>query len=189
MQIGILGGSFNPVHNGHLDIVQNVLKSKIIDNIWLLPSAYHPLKKNSSVPDFKLRLKLVKAAIIDIPHCFAFDYDDQDSEPSFTDVLLQKLSDKFPQHTFHFIIGFDIIPEIHRWHNYHWLQNNASFIIINRPGNYNLEAADQLKNKHFIEMQPNHISSTIIRKFIAEGKSIKGLVPFQIEQEIIELYQ
>jgi nicotinate-nucleotide adenylyltransferase len=189
MQIGILGGSFNPIHNGHLEIVRNVIKSNIIDNIWLLPSSLHPLKNNGSVPDFEIRLKLVKAAIIDIPACFAFDYDNQDSKPSYTDVLLQKLSHKFPQHTFHFIIGFDIIPEIHRWHNYQWLQNNARFISINRPGNYNMDAAGKLKNKKFIEMQPNKTSSTLIRNLIANKKSITGLIPPQIEQKIIALYQ
>jgi nicotinate-nucleotide adenylyltransferase len=188
MRIGILGGSFNPIHNGHLEIAKRILLSKAVENIWFLPSADHPFKKSTICLAFELRLQLVKKAITDMPCCFAFDYDRQGDEPSFTALLLKKLALRFPDDEFHFIIGHDILPELERWFNYLWLRDNAHFIIINRPGDYDLNTASVLKNKQFIEMQPQHVSSTQIRKQLAEGKNISGLVPAQIEPDIIKLY-
>ncbi|MCF7918414.1 MAG: nicotinate (nicotinamide) nucleotide adenylyltransferase [Candidatus Cloacimonetes bacterium] len=188
MRIGILGGSFNPVHNGHLEIARNVLDSGIVENIWLLPSSFHPLKNHSICLSFEQRLHLLKDAVAGLPQCFVFDYDNQGDAPSFTAVLLQKLENRFPEIEFYFIIGYDIIPELNRWYNYPWLRDNARFIIINRPGNYDLSAADFLKNKQFVEMAPQDISSSEIRELVTTGKSINGLVPPQVEQEIISLY-
>ena len=190
MKVGLLGGSFNPVHNGHIELAQTALDSFKLDKILFLPSGNHPLKNNRSIPPVEIRYDLTKKAIASNPHFEISHLDMETANPSYTKLLVMRLNKKFPRDEFYFIAGSDIISELKKWHDYKWVLNNIEFIIAHRPDTdrsawNELEYIDKL---HFMEMVPIDISSTIIRKMIAKGKDISLFVPANIRKELISLY-
>jgi len=189
MKIGLLGGSFNPIHNGHIKIAQAVIESQIVQHIWFIPSFIHPLKNHKGNADFDQRLDLIRKAIIDLPDLIVKDFEKRSSEPSYTQKLMQFLYKSYPQHEFIFIIGYDIIPELNRWYKYFWLKDNIEFLIVTRTIDQDISLASALKHHQFLNISPIDISSTQIRNLVAQGKSIHGLVPAVIEKYIIQIYR
>lgn len=189
MNIAILGGSFNPIHNGHLRIVQTILASNTADKLWILPSANHPLKETNTQLDFRKRIELAQKAVSDTLNCEVYDYDYQEGKPSYTADLMRKLKDQYKEHKFYFVIGYDIIPELTKWYDFEWLSQNANFIVINRPGLYDLRKAESLKKKILLEMEPVDISSSQIRKMLQESEDISDYIPAAIKEDVISAYQ
>jgi nicotinate-nucleotide adenylyltransferase len=190
MKIGLLGGSFNPVHNGHLRLAKTALDSFDLDKVLFLPSGNHPLKKHSSIPPVEIRYNLVKKAIASNSD-FEISRLDMDTEtPSYTKLLVMRLHKKFPDDKFYFIAGSDIISELKKWHDYKWVLNNIELIIAHRPDidRSKWSELDYFSKLHFMEMKPVDISSTVIREMVKNGKDISRLVPGNIQNELIKLY-
>ena len=190
MKVGLLGGSFNPVHNGHLGLAQTALDSFGLDKILFLPSGNHPFKKGSSIPPIEIRYDLTKKVIAPYPDFEISRLDMETVTPSYTKFLIMRLHKTFPNDEFYFIAGSDIISELNKWHNHKWIIDNIELIIAHRPNIdksawYELEYIDKL---HFLEMEPIDISSTVIRKMIAKGKDVSSLIPANIKKELIALY-
>ena len=190
MRIGLLGGSFNPVHNGHIELAQTALDSFKLDKILFLPSGNHPLKTYRGIPPIEIRYDLTKKAIASNPHFEISRLDMETYKPSYTKLLIMRLNKAFLNDEFYFIAGSDIISELKKWHDYKWVLDNIEFIIAHRP-DINRSTWNELEyiNKlHFMEMEPIDISSTMIRKMITKGKDISTLVPANIKKELILLY-
>ena len=190
MKIGLLGGSFNPVHNGHIELAQTALDSFSLDKILFLPSGNHPLKNNNSIPPVEIRYDITKKAIASNPYFEISRLDMEAETPSYTKLLVMRLNNSFPQDEFYFIAGSDIISELKKWHDYKWVLDNIEFIIAHRP-DIDRSAWNELEyidKFHFMEMEPIDISSTIIREMIAKGDDISLLVPANIKKELITLY-
>ena len=190
MKIGLLGGSFNPVHNGHIELAQAALDSFSLDKILFLPSGNHPLKKQSDILPVEIRYDLTKKAIASHPKFEISRLDMATTEPSYTKLLIMRLNKEFSNNEFYFIAGSDIISELNKWYDYKWVIDNIKIIIAHRPdidkSTWNdLEYIDKL---HFLVMDPIDISSTMIRKLIAQNKNISALVPANIEEDLITLY-
>ncbi|OPX29358.1 MAG: nicotinate (nicotinamide) nucleotide adenylyltransferase [Candidatus Cloacimonas sp. 4484_143] len=190
MKIGLLGGSFNPVHNGHIELAQAALDSFSLDKILFLPSGNHPLKKQSDILPVEIRYDLTKKAIASYSNFEISRLDMATTEPSYTKLLIMRINKEFSNNEFYFIAGSDIISELHKWYDYKWVLNNIKIIIAHRPdidrSTWNdLEYIDKL---HFLEMDPIDISSTMIRKLIVQNKNISALVPANIEEDLITLY-
>jgi len=190
MKIGLLGGSFNPVHNGHIELAQNALDSFQLDKILFLPSGNHPLKKHDNFLPVEIRYDLTKNAIASHPKFEISRLDMATTEPSYTKLLVMRLNKTFPNDEFYFIAGSDIITELSKWYDYKWVLDSIKFVIAYRPdvdkSTWNeFEHIDKL---HFMEMEPIDISSTMIRKLIAQNKSISAFVPANIEKDLITLY-
>jgi len=188
MKIGLLGGSFNPIHNGHIKIAQAVIESQIVQQIWFIPSFIHPLKDHKGNANFDQRLDLIRKTIINLPNLKVQDFEKRSSDPSYTQKLMQFLYKSYPQHEFIFIIGYDIIPELNRWYKYSWLKENLNFLIVTRTIDQDISLASDLKHHQFLNIPPIDISSTQIRDLLAQGKSIHGLVPAAIEKDIFQIY-
>jgi len=190
MKIGLLGGSFNPVHNGHIKLAQTALDSFGLDKILFLPSGNHPIKNHSNIPPIEIRYDLTKKAIASKPSFEISRLDMETDTPSYTKLLVMRLNKIFPDDKFYFIAGSDIISELKKWHDYRWILDNIEFIVAHRPDidktMWNkLEYVDKL---NFMEMESVDISSTMIRKMIAKGKDISLLVPANIRNDLITLY-
>ncbi len=190
MKIGLLGGSFNPVHNGHIELAQTALNSFKLDKILFLPSGNHPLKNHSNIPSVEIRYDLTKKAIASNPHFQISRLDMETAKPSYTKLLVIRLNKKFPSDEFYFIAGSDIISELKKWHDYKWVLDNIEFIIAHRPDidRSAWNGLDYIDKLHFMEMKPIDISSTNIRKLIASGKDISHLVPANIKKELLSTY-
>lgn len=180
----LLGGSFDPIHNGHLQIARQVLKAGFISRFIFLPNARHNFKQGSVVLDFEQRMDLVKATLE--PGMEAWP--DDATGTGYTSDLLRNIYQKYPRDDFYFVIGADNLAELHHWHDFPWLRKNVRFLIIPRP-EYPLDnkILNRIRRKT-IKVELCNISSSQIRALIAEGKSISGLVPRAVEERIVHLY-
>ena len=190
MKIGLLGGTFNPIHNGHIALAKAVYKELELDKIWFLPSGNHPLKKNIEIISFDNRFKLIESALKNYLQFEVSEFDRSYENLSYTDKLMKHLIKDFPSEEFYFIVGADIIAELPLWHNWQWLLDNVNIVVVNRPEveSANWKNLEYLKKLTFIEMKPVDVSSSMIREKIKKGESISGLVPAEVEKEIYRLY-
>ncbi|MCK4311724.1 MAG: nicotinate (nicotinamide) nucleotide adenylyltransferase [Candidatus Cloacimonetes bacterium] len=190
MKIGLLGGSFNPIHNGHIALANAAYNTLKLDKILFLPSGNHPLKRNDEILPFKTRFKLIETVLENYPQFKVSDLDRQYENLSYTDKLIKRLKKQFPDDEFFFIVGTDIIKELPLWHNWHWLLDNVNIVVANRPdiNKKTLKNLDYSNKLSFIEMKPVYVSSSMIRDKIKRGESVSGLVPEIIEEEVIKVY-
>ncbi|MDO9578670.1 MAG: nicotinate-nucleotide adenylyltransferase [Candidatus Cloacimonadales bacterium] len=191
MKIGLLGGSFDPLHNGHLALAETAAKALELDKVLFLPSGNHPLKKEKNVLPAEKRFELVEKALQNYPNFEVSRLDMEQEGFSYSSELIKRLKDISPENDFFFITGDDIIAELPNWHEWEWLLQNVQFVVARRPDTDRdkWQHLDYLEYFIFIDMKPHDISSTEIRKKVKNKESIKGLVPESIEQEIKDLYR
>lgn len=191
MKIGLLGGSFNPIHFGHLTLAEKAKEKLALDKIWLVPTGNHPFKAKEKLLSLEKRVKLIKSVVKDHPFLEICYLDAEENKPNFTDQLLKKLFHLYPENEFLFLAGEDILAELPRWHNSKWLIKNVDFVIFTRLNNKEKKYEKFLdkENVRFIQMQPIFISSTEIRNRIKENRSIENLVPKSIQNLIISYYK
>ena len=183
MKIGLYFGSFNPVHVGHLIIVNHILNESELEKIWFIVSPLNPFKDSHNLMNEYDRLHLVKKAIEEDPRLKASDIEFSLPKPSYTVHTLAYLKEKYPDHSFSIIMGSDSFQNLGKWKNPETLIENYPIIIYKRPGfdvNNKLNANITIMDAPLLE-----ISSTYIRELIKAGKSIKYLVPSNIEEEIL----
>jgi nicotinate-nucleotide adenylyltransferase len=191
MRIGILGGSFNPIHNGHIQVAIAVKKELQLDKIWIIPTGRHPLKPNVELLDSGLRVYLIQKAIENITD-FEVSFSDLNSAKScYTDNLISRLQKEYPGNQFYFIIGADNVPQLPQWHNWEWLIDHVQLVAVNRPNTHidEIIKLDYASKITFVTIPPIPISSTLIRHYVKEGKPITGLVPDCIEKNVVEYYK
>ena len=182
MKIGLYFGSFNPVHAGHLIIANHVLNVSEIDKLWFIVSPQNPFKKSASLLNEYNRLHLLSLATENDSRIKVSDIEFNLPRPSYTSVTLAHLQEKYPQHSFSIIMGSDSFQNILNWKNADWIIQHYPFFIYKRPG---FEVANNGKASVTILDAPLlELSSTQIRKFIKEGKSIRYMTPEKVVDEI-----
>ncbi len=188
MKIAILGGSFNPVHSGHIIIAREVYKKIRPSKFFFVPTSSHPLKTDTLFLSYEKRCALLKKALKDYPE-FEISYlDKTEKKPSYTYYLVKKFQKLFPKSEIFFVIGKDIIGELHLWYKYQWLLDNIKFVVITRNTDNPAEKPEFYNKLIFIKIKPIDISSTMIREKIKKGEPITNLVPKSIEKEVIKDY-
>jgi len=188
VKIGLLGGSFDPIHKGHIAVANFVLNDLKLDDVWFLPTGNHPFKNKMLAYD--KRKELISAVIEGYPDLKVFDYDKKYDDFSYTDILIKKLKNKFPQNSFYFIIGIDCLKDFEKWHNYKWVLDNVEIVVVNRPEEYvnSLEENKFSNRMQFIKMPPVATSSTIIREKVSRSQSISEDVPTIICEKVYDYY-
>jgi len=165
--IALLGGNFDPVHYGHIQIGKTILEQLPIDQVWFVPAGVHP-QKQETMFTFSQRIKFLKEALRDIPDFHIYENDVRDSEKSYTIYLIKDLYELYPEYKFYFIIGADNVEKLHTWYKYEELLELIDFIVINRGDDggskpTHLEYFDKLS---FVTMPQIDISSSEIRETI-----------------------
>ena len=187
MKVGIYGGSFNPIHNGHIALAEAFLRQAELDEVWFMVSPQNPLKANARLLDDEIRFKMVQKVLKHKRNLIACDYEFHLPKPSYTWDTLQRLSNDFPQHQFTLLIGSDNWTAFDRWYHHEDILQNYKIVIYPRLGDEigknELPDSVSLLNAEFI-----NISSTEIRERIANGKSIDHLVPAEIAVEVTNAY-
>lgn len=116
MKIGIMGGTFNPIHNGHLMIADYAYRDYDLDEIWFLPNGNPPHKDNPTLLDNSShRKEMVKLAIANYPHYKLCTYELDRIEKSYSYSTMEEFSKRFPEHDFYFIIGADSLLSLEKW--------------------------------------------------------------------------
>lgn len=135
-RIGIYGGSFNPVHFGHVGLAKWVIGNTDLDELWLMVSPNNPLKPAGILAPEQERLEAVREAIKDIKGVRASDFEFALPRPSYTANTLRELQKAYPQHEFTLVIGEDNIAIFNRWKEYEFiLENFRIFVYPRNPNN------------------------------------------------------
>jgi nicotinate-nucleotide adenylyltransferase len=181
-RIGIFGGTFNPIHNGHIKIAEEVLKALDLDNIIFIPSHIPPHKKHKKVIDAQDRYNMVKLAVKKNKKFIVSDLELNREGASYSIDTIRDLKNRFDDDDeFYFIIGSDTVPELKRWKNIKDLLKIIKFVVVNRP---RYPFRDIPKSALRIQLKGIDISSSEIRKRLKIGKEIKTLVPKEVERYI-----
>lgn len=114
-KIGILGGSFDPIHQGHLNIAQNAYQEFQLQEIWFVPAGHSPNKRESSMTPAEIRAKMVSLAIEDIPYFKLSTVEIDAPDTSYTYLTLSRFKEHFPQYEFYFIMGADSLDYFEKW--------------------------------------------------------------------------
>lgn len=175
-KVGILGGTFNPPHLGHLIIADQVKDQLGLEKILFLPSAQPPHAKGKTTIKAKYRAKMVEKAIEEYPE---FELDQTEIErggKSYTFDTIKALSEQNPDIEYYFIIGADMVEDLPSWYKVEELVRLVQIIAVNRPS-YSVETPYPLI---FIDVPNIEISSSIIRQKIADRCSVKFLLPDKV---------
>jgi len=210
-KLGILGGTFNPIHYGHLSAAETIRERLNLSKILFIPSYQPPHKHEADIPSAQHRMNMIELAIAGNPAFESSDIEITRRGKSFTIDTIEALVRRQPQAELYFIIGIDSFLEIRTWHQWERLLALCSFVVISRPGfrfadlekiDFMRQAEDDLARLDrgacsqailkagaytvILEMIPLHdISSTDIRKRLKAHESTKYLLPAEVETYII----
>lgn len=190
--IGLLGGSFDPVHNGHLAIAHSFLDSPYLSELWILLTPDPPHKEQRSLASYESRFKMLQSAFETWNNVLVSDVEKKLSTPSYTIQTLRYLKEEFPDKTFYLCIGEDSARNFKQWYQWENILAITELLIARRNSSESLNVdSDLMKKAHIINHEPVSISSTEVRERIARGKNISKLVPEPVEHFIAkhQLYQ
>jgi len=192
MNIAILGGSFDPPHNGHLLIAHEIKRVLSVDEVWMVPVFSHPFNKHvSSVDDRLAMTKLLEKDFIKV-----LDIEAKEQKTSYSIETLDTLQKQFPTHTFSWIIGSDQIRDFPKWKNWERIVSDYRLIIFERPEHdtdlkkFRTEIPINIEKNITLVSAPvattSTISSSEIREKVKRRESIAELVPQSVESYIKE---
>lgn len=187
IRTGIYGGSFNPIHNGHIAIARAMTTRAGLDEVWLVVSPQNPLKPAGSLLADEKRLLMALTAVSAIPGVTATDYEFHLPRPSYMWNTLQSLSRDFPDRDFTLLIGADNWAVFHRWFRADDIIAHYPIAIYPRTG-YPIDTASLPPNVKLIDTGLYDISSTQVRELIARGGDITGLVPDSVVPLATQFY-
>ena len=195
VKVGISGGTFDPIHHGHLIVAEQIRESMGLDKIIFIPSGTPPHKDNKRITPAEHRYRMAELAIGTNPHFEISRIEVDRAGSTYTVDTLTELKALYgEQPGLYFITGADIIPELQTWRHFERLFTLCDFIAVLRPGYKKdgfLREIENLKTSyrakiHIVDAPLIGISSTIIREQVKGGKSIKYLVPESVENYIHE---
>lgn len=178
IRTGIFGGSFNPIHNGHVALAKAVLRQCGLDEVWLMVSPQNPLKQEADLQADELRFKMAQQALQGVDGVVASDYEFHLPRPSYTWNTLQHLGRDYPERSFVLIIGGDNWAHFERWRHWKDILRHHDVVVYPRdefPGT--------------IQLPLLNVSSTAVRERVRAGESILGMVPDSIVPEVMNHYQ
>lgn len=195
MKKGILGGTFDPIHNGHLNIAYEAAERLKLDKIVFIPTGNPPHKTDKIITNALIRYKMVEKTIKDEPIFEIDSYEINKNGLSFTYETLEYLNEKEPDTEWYFISGADCLIEMETWKNVKRIMELCTLIVFNRTGYTNSEIQNQ---REVIEKKYNKdiillniplidISASYIRKKIRQHNNITYLVPSAVSKYIKEL--
>ena len=193
MRIGILGGTFDPVHIGHLVLAEEALSKLKLDQIWFIPTGKPWLKESLEITDGFNRLEMVKIATKSNPRFVASSIEIDRSGPTYTIDTLRYLKDKLGTETsIYFILGLDTLANFHRWNRPEEILDLCELVVSNRPGFGNTKILDEQLERFesigsittLLNIPMLDISGTNLREMIRQGLSIKYRVPDGVEEYI-----
>lgn len=186
IRTAIFGGTFNPLHNGHLAVARGVLDAGMADELWLMVTPQNPWKVDRVLMDDDFRLQMARKATEDEEGITASDFEFNLPKPSYTATTLRKLIEAYPDREFCLVIGADNWAKFDMWREHLYILDNYTIIVYPRSG-YPLPRSDR-GDVRILDCPLIDISSTEIRDRLQKGLSVEGLVPEAI-CGLLGLYQ
>lgn len=180
MKIGIYGGSFNPIHNGHIYMAKFIIDYLKLDKLLVIPVGTPSHRKNI-LADANMRLKMCEIAFKDQEKIEVSDIEVKSKEVSFTYDTLLKIIEKYPNDEYYEIIGEDSGAYFHKWKNYREILKLAKVVVLQREGYTTL-----LKDSNLLQVKNPFLncSSTRVREAVLREESIENMVPKEIAKFI-----
>lgn len=188
MKIGILGGTFDPIHNGHLLIAEQAKQRVELDQVWFVPASVPPHKTDQKITSASHRLKMVELAIQDHPFFYLSAIELNRQGLSFTIDTITELVTTYPQHTFFFIAGADTVKDLPNWHKIKEILKQIRIIGVHRPSVQLPSIPSWIQEKLiWIEEEVGiNVSSSYIRKNIHNWYLMQYILPVQTYHYIKE---
>lgn len=193
-KIGIMGGTFNPIHNAHVALAQAAYEHCALDEVWFMPSGVSYLKKDDKIVSGEQRLEMTRLAIEGIPHFDCSDIEVRRKGNTYTADTLCQLHEMYPEDEFCFIMGADSLFGLIHWKSPEVIARLATLVAVVRD---DIDVQELEKQKCFLEQTlgacvvliPFHktnISSGDIRNKLANGQKVNGLLPEKVLDYIKE---
>lgn len=183
MRIGIVGGTFNPIHVGHLVLAEEAREKLSLDKVIFVPAYIPPHKKDEELVEPNDRFKMVELALRGNPDFEVSTFEIDSKTTSYSVETLKAFKQKYGEEAkLFFITGADSLGEIYSWKEIDQIFKLSQFIVANRPG---YEIGNVPNGIDVVTITSLEISSSLIRKKIKEGKSIRYLVPEPVREYII----
>ncbi len=179
LKIGLLFGSFNPIHTGHLIIANYLANHTALAKVWLVVSPHNPLKEKKDLIQVYDRLEMAKLATEAAENIVVSDIELKLPQPSYTIDTLTHLHELYPEHEFTLIMGADNLKSLKKWKNYELILRDYHIYVYPRPGYENAELANH-PSVTLTETPLMELSSTFIRKSITAEKSVKYFLPDEV---------
>jgi nicotinate-nucleotide adenylyltransferase len=183
MRLGILGGSFDPVHMGHLALARACQRQAALDEVWFTPAAIQPLKQSGSHASDEERLEMLRLAIRDEPTWRVCTLEIDRGGISYTVDTLQQIHAELPDDELFFIMGSDVLVDVPHWKEPNEIFRLATPLVVARAGEPTPDLSklaprcELVKAPQLISMQPLDVSSTGVRRRIASGQEFADHVP------------
>ncbi|MGE5589713.1 MAG: nicotinate-nucleotide adenylyltransferase [Bacillota bacterium] len=194
MRLGILGGTFDPVHVGHLALAEASRTAFDLDRVLFVPTFMPPHKPEGAVASADDRLAMVRRAVEAAPHFAVSEVELERQGPSYTVDTLAELQRRHPGAELYFVAGADQVMALHTWRDPQRLVQLARVIAVTRPG-YDLTRLEEQERRLGPAAQGRFLplawlelglSSTDLRRLLAEGRSVRYLVPDRVLEYIEE---
>ena len=199
MKIAILGGSFDPIHLGHLSIARAAMEELDLDRVLLMPARVSPFKQGKKRASDRDRIVMAELAAKTMDGAVVSTWEMDREQVSYTFDTLDILSREHPENAYVFLMGTDSFLQLDTWYRGEEMLRRFTFGLAPRPGFRAEEYEEKLEGYRarygahvtVLKNEPVPVSSTEIRARAAEGKSLEGMVPKSVEQYIYEhkLYQ
>jgi nicotinate-nucleotide adenylyltransferase len=183
-RIGLLGGSFDPIHSGHLILAESAIDFIGLNKVYFIPTAIPPHKASRELTGFPMRKRMVELAIEGNPR-FEISLAESREDPAYTYETVISFAQKgFAKDQLHLIIGSDALEDMATWMHPEKIYENATIVAMRRAGRENIPALPDGTALIVLESCSNSISSSEIRSMVREGKSIRYIVPEAVERFI-----
>ena len=176
--IGLMGGSFDPVHNGHLAICRSYLESSYIERLYVILTPDPPHKENRQLTDFNHRFKMLKMATCNMENLIVSDLEKNLPKPSYTVNTVLHFHKKYPEKDLYLCIGEDSFTQFTDWYHWEEILEHCTLLVAKRPETDHEDIPEKLKdNAYFVDHEEIAISSSQIRKQLKLGKDVSQYLP------------
>ncbi|MBR5804611.1 MAG: nicotinate-nucleotide adenylyltransferase [Clostridia bacterium] len=187
MRIGIFGGSFDPIHSAHLDIAEQVIGELHLDKLIIMVAGISPNKPASEAAPAEMRLEMARIAAGSIPGLEVCDWETVREGVTYFADTLDSLEAEYPGAEFFLIIGSDKVSGLRDWYRFEDIAARVKIAVVCRKGSDKADLTEeQAEGLQFLPISARDISSTEIRRRLAAGRPITGMVPQDVEDYIYE---
>ena len=196
MRIGIFGGSFDPVHLGHLVMAEQCREQGRLDQLWFMPASVPPHKQNRQLASFAQRVEMLTLALSGQPAFHIKELENERSGPSYTVDTLSQIRKTHPDDDIYLIIGADTLLDFPNWRQPQRIVELVALLVADRPG-WDMPDVQEVRSRlslskgvdlrvEVIQMPLINLSSTDIRQRSHDGRSVRYLVPRAVEVYMAE---
>ena len=191
-RVGILGGTFDPVHNGHLLLGEQAYREYGLDEIWFMPSKNPPHKSSLDIVSEDLRSDMIRLAIQGAPQYIFSDFELRHEGTTYTAETLKRLQQEYPADRFYFLMGGDSFFQLETWYHPEQIMKLTTILAFSRNGETDRQMqarADELAHRYeadirLLSMEEMPVSSSLIRDRVQNGQPVGALVPPAVEEYI-----